>query len=372
MTGQPLRGARFQAVPFDLPADETHGFFVDVFIPADARPGAYHGVYRVTAEDHEAVEVPVSLTVWDFALPDVPTLKTAFGSPAHRIRSWSKKHGSVDAELDTKAVDAQCARMLSEHHINATPTDGLRPQAQPDGSFLIPTKQIDAVREFIDRYHVNAIQIPHPDNAVKDPEAEKASLHAWLAAWDRALRELDRSQVVFYTYLLDEPNDEKAYHYVQKWGRVIRDAKSQIKVMVVEQPQTQDPAWGDLYGAVDIWCPLFCLFEPAPAAERQAKGETIWTYTALCQGQKMTPWWQTDFPLLHYRVPSWISWRYRIRGLLYWGSLSFWDHVDDPWTQPETYNLKKKDDKEPIYNGEGSLVYPSHDVGYDGIAPACA
>ena len=92
---------------------------------------------------------------------------------------------------------------------------------------------------------------------------ERDRLHAWLKAWDRAAKELDRP-VLFFTYLLDEPNDEKAYREVQQWGRAVREAKSALKVMVVEQTKTQDPAWGDLYGAVDIWCPLFPLHDPRP------------------------------------------------------------------------------------------------------------
>ena len=67
--------------------------------------------------------------------------------------------------------------------------------------------------------------------------------------------------------------------------------------------------------------------------------------------------------------PTWIAWRYHMRGLLYWGGMSFWDHVEDPWTDPKTYNLRKKGKgKEPIYNGEGSIVYPGRPAGYDGIA----
>jgi hypothetical protein len=191
-----------------------------------------------------------------------------------------------------------------------------------------------------------------------------------LAAWDRAAAELGRPNVLFYTYLLDEPNDKDAYQYVQKWGRAVRQCKSALKVLVVEQTLTQDATWGDLNGAIDIWCPLFCLHDEPTAAQRRALGETIWTYTALCQGGKKSPWWQTDFPLLHYRAPSWIAWRYRMRGLLYWGGMSFWDHVDDPWTDPKTYNLRKQEDKGPIFNGEGSLVYPGRDAGYEGIAPS--
>ncbi|MBM4086890.1 MAG: DUF4091 domain-containing protein, partial [Planctomycetes bacterium] len=102
-------------------------------------------------------------------------------------------------------------------------------------------------------------------------------------------------------------------------------------------------------------------------AQRQALGEVLWTYTALCQ-RDPTPWWHTDFPLLNYRVPTWQSWRYRIRGLLYWGGMVYWRGVEDPWTDPKTLDRRNKDGKGPLYNGEGALVYPGRVVGYDGIA----
>ncbi len=40
-TGQTLTGARFTAMPFDLPENQTHGFWVDVYVPADAKAGVY-------------------------------------------------------------------------------------------------------------------------------------------------------------------------------------------------------------------------------------------------------------------------------------------------------------------------------------------
>jgi len=372
ITQKPLPPARFTAVPFDLPANETHGFWVDLAVPADARPGRYTGQYRITSDGNKLAKVSVVLTVWDFALPRISTLQTAFGSPAGRMRSYYRKLATAGKEpepADWPAVETQCAQLLTEHRINATPPSAtLTPVAQPDGSFRIPADQVAALRQFVDIIQVNAIQVPHPNNAVKDPDAERAKLHAWLAAFDRAAAELNRSHITFYTYLLDEPNDEKAYRYVQKWGKAIRQANSVVKVMVVEQTRTQDPAWGDLYGAVDIWCPLFCLFDPDDAARRQALGETLWTYTALCQGKEKTPWWHTDYPLLNYRAPAWMAWRYRMRGLLYWGGLSYWDQVADPWIEPNTY--RPKGEGNLAFNGEGCIVYPARPVGYDGIAPS--
>ena len=83
-----------------------------------------------------------------------------------------------------------------------------------------------------DRYRVNAFCVPHPRGAVKDPVAQRERLRAWLAAWDRAAKKLDRPGVLLYTYLRDEPNDEEAYKFVQKWGRAVREANSAVKVLV--------------------------------------------------------------------------------------------------------------------------------------------
>ena len=380
-TEEKLGDARFRAVPFDLPVNEAHGFWVDLYVPADTAPGEYRGTYRVTADGGKSLDVPVVLTVWDFALPQTPTLVTAFGSPAQRMPDYYRqraKAGQGSEPSDWQTVQTQCAQLLSEHRINATPpAEMLRPVALKDGSFQIPAEQVRALREFVDRYHVNALDIPHPSSVIKDPEAERDKLRAWLAAFDRAAKELDRPQIVFYVYLKDEPNTREDYEYVQKWGRVIRAAKSVVQVMVVEQTWTEpgqggaDSAWGDLYGAVDIWCPLFSLHHQDSAAKRQALGETVWAYTALCQGEP-TPWWHIDYPLLNYRVPAWMAWRDGMKGLLYWGGMSYWRETDDPWLHAPVYTGRgefQQGDKGIRFNGEGSLVYPARAVGYDGIVP---
>jgi len=379
MTRKKLEGARIRAVPFDLPANETHGFWVDVYAPTNAQPGLYRGVYRVSASRGGAVKIPVSLTVWDFTLPQTPTLVTEFGTP--RLQDYYRRQAKADNEAappDWTAVEAQCAQLLSEHRFNATPpSETLTPKPQPDGSFRIPSEQVEALREFVDRYHVNAVQTPHPSSVVKDPETQRETLRAWLAAFDRAAKELDRPNVLFYTYLRDEPNTLEDYRYVQKWGRAVREAGSVVKVLVVEQPWTEpgmggaDSAWGDLYGAVDIWCPLFSLHRQESAARRQALGETIWTYTALCQGPP-TPWWHIDFPLLNYRVPAWMAWRDGMKGLLYWGGMSYWRETEDPWAQAPFYTANgspQPGKKAIVFQGEGSLVYPARAVGYDGVVP---
>ncbi len=150
-------------------------------------------------------------------------MHTALGSPAERMRGYYErraKQGKEQPPEDWAAVERQVAELLTRHRINATPPSGsLRPEAQPDGSFLIPAEQIEAARAFVDRYHVNALPILHPRTAVKDPEAEKERLHAWLRAWDRAAKELDRPQVLFYTYLRDGIEDYELLAILERLGR---------------------------------------------------------------------------------------------------------------------------------------------------------
>ncbi|MFP4057526.1 MAG: DUF4091 domain-containing protein, partial [Candidatus Brocadiia bacterium] len=76
-----------------------------------------------------------------------------------------------------------------------------------------------------------------------------------------------------------------------------------------------------------------------------------------------------DFPLLHYRVPAWMAWRFGIRGILYWGGMSYWRQVEDPWTDPKTLDRRDRNPK-LLFNGEGSLLYPGRACGYEGIAPS--
>lgn len=371
LTGAALAG-RLKALPFDLPANETHGFWIDIYVPEEAKPGLYRGKIKISAGSDHGADIPVELTVWDFQLPATPTLQTAFGSPATRMQAYYKelaKEGKEREPTDWPAIEKQCNILLSEHRINAgLSPDFLWPKVQPDGGYEIPADRIEALRQFVDQYHVNALQLPSLAAMFKDPDEDRDTFRAWLKAFDVAAERLDRPGVLFYTYLIDEPNDRKAYDYVRKWGKAIREAKSVVKVLVTEQTKPQDAAWGDLYGAVDIWCALFSLFDPVSSVSRQGQGEVIWAYTALCQRER-TPWWQIDFPLLNCRVPAWIAWRYRIRGLLYWGDMCYWKEVDDPWSDAWTYHhLKSGGGK--VYNGEGTLVYPARAVGYDGIVPS--
>ena len=47
LTGKPLGGARLTAMPFDLPEGQTHGFWVDLYVPPGAEPGQYLSLIHI-------------------------------------------------------------------------------------------------------------------------------------------------------------------------------------------------------------------------------------------------------------------------------------------------------------------------------------
>jgi hypothetical protein len=67
-----------------------------------------------------------------------------------------------------------------------------------------------------------------------------------------------------------------------------------------------------------------------------------------------------------------MAWRDRMKGLLYWGGMSYWRETDDPWLHAPVYTGRgapQQGDTGIRFNGEGSLVYPARQAGYDGIVP---
>lgn len=61
---------------FSIAAGTSQSVWADIYIPKNAPAGTYQGSVTVTEGDHVSYNVPVSLTVREFTLPDVPSSKT--------------------------------------------------------------------------------------------------------------------------------------------------------------------------------------------------------------------------------------------------------------------------------------------------------
>jgi len=68
------------AFPFDVPANENRGIWVEVFVPLGTPAGVYQGTVTVSGTGLPAADVLVRLQVRGFDLPSTATLKSAFGT----------------------------------------------------------------------------------------------------------------------------------------------------------------------------------------------------------------------------------------------------------------------------------------------------
>lgn len=343
-------GAKYDAVPFTLYDGWNEVLWVDVFVPPDAAAGEYQGAITVRAAGQPEVAVPVRLTVWDFTLPDTPSVRSEFGG----FHAVAAAHGVEPGSEEYRAIERRYGEALAAHRITPPIPRHLYPAVNEDGS-INPAATHEALREYMDALHVNAFSLPWPP--FRDPlGADRDKAKRYLASFYEYLRANGWAEGN-YLYILDEPNDAEAYEAVRSRAALVHEAHPDIRVLCTEQTKSSDEAWGNLYGAVDIWVPLWPLHDEETAAERLAAGEELWSYTALCQGRDGALWWQLDFPVLNYRLPLWMNFRYHITGLLYWTTV-YWGHVRDPWLDQPSFRL--------AYNGEGMLFYPGRDAGFDG------
>ena len=361
-SGSERTGPRFGASEFEGWQDQHQPLWVDVWVPRDAAPGLYTATLTVRTGD-DAAELPLALEVWDFALPEGPTHENHFGG-----FGGVAGYLGLDAKSEEFAhIEDRYAEMMANHRLNPPLPSSLHPEVGEDGTVTFAPEVDEAIAAFVNRLHVTNIDIPRaPFGDITGANREKAinfyrSWYAYLASKGWA----DRS----YLYLLDEPNDPEAYERVRALGAVVKEAEPGIRRLVVEQPYTQDPAWGTLDEAIDIWCPLFGFVDEGSVDRVIAQSDEVWSYTALVQTappyhpnyesvkNDVPPFWQMDFPVLSYRIAPWLNRRYNITGLLYWSSVYWGSPNRNPWDDPG-FRIR--------WNGEGALFYPGNDAGIDG------
>lgn len=361
--GERREGARFGATGFDLWQERHQPLWVDVQVPKDAVPGAYEGTFTVRAQNAAQATIPVRLTVWDFTLPDGPTHENHFGNFSYMARYYK-----LDENSDNyRTLEDRYSAMMAAHRLNPPLPRRLQPRIADDGAPQFDEETDRRITEFVERYHVTNIDIPRaPFRDVLGVDRPKAvRYYQWWYAYLQKKGWVARA----YVYLFDEPNTKEAYEQVRQLGALVHEAAPSLRRLVVEQPYTQNPDWGTLDKAVDIWCPLFAFVEETSIQRVQSQGDVVWSYTALCQRapsyhpdyvqvkNQDPPYWQIDFPVLSYRIAPWLNRRYGITGLLYWTTVCWNAPPRNPWDEPG-FRVE--------FNGEGSLFYPGEEAGIEG------
>ena len=362
--------------PVALRAGQNQPLWLTFHVSRLAPAGDYRGELELRTT-FGTVRVPLSVHVYDFALPEATHLKSALGLGAREINRYHK----LTQPEDKQAVFEKYLKNFAEHRISPysfyeyAPMDirfvgeGADKRAQIDF-----TKFDQAAAKWLDEYHFNTFQLPlrgmgggtfHSRHlgrleGFEEGTPEHARLFQdYLSQVERHLREhgwLDKA----FTYWFDEP-DPKDYAFVVDGMKRIKAAAPGVRRMLTEQPEKE------LFGHVEIWCGLTPQWTPEKVRARRDAGEEVWWY--ICTGPK-TPYVTEfiDHPGTELRLWPWQSWQYGVSGLLIWATI-YWNSpaafpppkLQDPWADPMSYVSGY--DFKPGHvgywgNGDGRFLYP--------------
>jgi len=378
--GEPVivKGHDMYALPFEVFQGQNQPIWFDVYVPKNIPAGIYKGKFSVTAQGKISAGIPVTLTVWDFTLPDGPTHRNHFGGFGNIPRFFDVERDSQKYE----EIELRFCQGLARHRINPPILRRLLPEVNDDGSLKITKKRTRALKKFINQFHITDFGIPRapffelthltsqPDYKYISPTNRKKTQQYYREYYDY-LKENGWEKRA-YLYMFDEPNLKGNYEQVLVLGEMVHEAVPELKCFVTEQTYPQNPSWPDIDSAADIWCTLWSFIDRKTINERIAHGDEVWSYTALAQRTSRShpeykrfknfdpPYWHIDQPLTSYRVPTWINRQYNISGLVYWSV--YWDIITmtviEPWTLPAHPHRQH-------FNGDGYLFYPGGPCGMD-------
>jgi hypothetical protein len=325
-TGAPLSGsgASLQAVPFDVGAGRNQPIWIDLFIPrgAAASPsGLYTGSIVVTGS-HGRIEVKVSLNLWNFELPLVPSAKTLFFI-------FDNRRGMVKAN--------QAA--LLRHKI--------MPMRVWDPSFA---------ESHIADFGLNRTDLPYYGGATChsiEPAPSAADIQSQAAQYPPGLP-LD-------IYPADEVGGCTAiYPGLKEWARNAHAAGVKIVSTMRPDPALYDDESGSGAPVVDYWA---MLPRQWPSSLAGIPGE-FWSYNNL-EGDHYSPKWQIDFLPINYRIQAgFLNQMVGATGLLYW-AVDNWPDEGTAWDDVLVGPISGA-----YWPGEGILIYPGARVGTTEPAPS--
>jgi hypothetical protein len=330
-------GKRFSAVPFIVQRGQNQPMWVDILVPRDAAAGDYTATYTFTLRGGDTVTGTVTITVWDFELPLVPSLKSAF------LPFWSGRGNRWIAE---ELLRARVMPYVTDWLVSPSPVLS-----------SIFSKEVQA--EWAEKYGffmsgLGFLWNYGTHNTMPDPpSAEEIQ-----ARIDRHIEGL-----FLYNYTADEiggPQFYHAYPQIKKWSQAFHSKNiSQLIVMPLHEDLFDN---GLGRSAVDIWVMHPTQFDGNydRVRERIQAGNEVWSYTAL-DYDNFSPKWVLDFSPINFRImQGFINQNIGATGFLYWAVDYFKD--TNPWNLIESLD--------GFVPSQGFLLYPGDDAGIAGMAPS--
>ena len=335
--------------------NSNQGITVDFKTTADTPAGVYTGEFQLVLDD-EIIDIPVSVTVWDYTLPEDTTTASCMLIYENQIAQGELT--SVDEEVD------EWYRIYYEQALEYKMNGYMVPESTKS-----PAKFVENVLRYYDHPNFNTYGLPHQtflptkpvysngygesagffvnEDGTRD-EAKVARYYGCMDYWFDCLYLLGMEAAKTgknyfeecYIYPIDEPNDQGALEIAIEWMRDLDQLKNDVADRLVSSYilDADDPIVESIRD-IDIVCtalgdePALAEFDICyvpqlhelenysiqTSIEQHAEnnGNKLWYYTQIDPAAPAPTSHIDDF-LVSGRIMKWVQKYYNVDGWLYW------------------------------------------------------
>lgn len=328
----------------------SHGvpIWVRVYVPDSAPAGLHEATIKLTYKD-SVTEVPLSLYVFDFALP----AQTHFATQLNiSVSDLIPQGGTVD---DAKTL-------LFEHRLtpkSVTWPSGFNPSitwenegsSNPCDLFWDEPNEPDeySIGWLAQRYILgtgwNGVGFPvamlfqFVDNSTPRPSefcsvarGDHYGSEAYNAEWSQFLSSLEsylRDNGMIdkgYYYVQNEPQNDEDHRLAAHLCRLTKQAAPDLRIAISEEPKPEIAEHPDGGCGYDIWIAHVRAYKQSYAWARQRDfGEEVWLYSLDHDPDPYFNPTRVDLPGIHQRIIPWVCWRQRATGWAYYDANRFFE-----------------------------------------------
>ncbi|MBO4620115.1 MAG: DUF4091 domain-containing protein [Victivallales bacterium] len=327
-------------------ANEAVAFWVRVKTPADAPAGEYHATVTIKGNGEVVAELPLTVTVYDFALPNGCPYDLATSFRDHIKQVWDPQMSPERYNaLLSKIVDQLAEYKLSYDQI-------YRRVPKNPKNLNLPIEILKKQRDngVLKSFCILNFDTPKDCTEIDDPRVQEC-IDDVLTSLDYWVPILKKEGLLEYGYLYGY--DEYTPNYFPIIEKVCQGIKAKYpEVPISTTCYDASFATASCLKSIDIFTPLTPRFAPEMVAKSRAEGHKVWWYICIGPSHPYANWF-IEYPAIEARLlMGAMTAKYRPEGFLYY-ALTRWPQnrapIDGgPYTNwnPASYETA---------NGDGSI-----------------
>jgi hypothetical protein len=332
-----------------LSGDQPAVLWLTLYVPTDAPAGDHETTLHLTPSAGAAIDVPVRLYVFDFALPTAVSYATQLNVS---VSDLIPDGGDVDDAKNTliehrftpKSVTWPSgfnASITWENSRSTNPCEILWDEPDEPDQYSIGwlARRYILGEGWNGEGFPNAMLFQFVDNSTPRPDTfcgisrgDHYGSSEYNAEWQQFLGALEQYLITNgyidkgYYYVQNEPQNDADHALAAHLCRLIKQAAPQLRIAVSDEakPEIAEDAGGAC--GYDIWIAHVRAYQEGYAWERQRDfGEQTWLYSLDHDPDPYFNPTRVDVDGVHQRIIPWVSWHQRATGWAYYDAGRFFD-----------------------------------------------